>query len=134
MDRSWLRRGIVSPAPWARSVPDVWADTLVTFARYLAAENDFGGFGRGASLSWDLYCVVGLQTETGITTGDTVARVRRYYEVICDMPDDVDLLPRKGDRMIFTDPAGRVRDMPIKSADLPENLADHVEIQSEEFE
>lgn len=140
LNRSWLRRGLTSPAPWAKSVPDLHAETLVTFYRTGSADNGFGGFGRdGATITFlETNCNVSLMTESGLTNDrETLGGiVRRFYDVLMDIPEDFDfdLLPRKGDRMTFTDAAGRRVDVAIARCDLPEGLADHVEIESVEFE
>lgn len=141
LDRSWVRRPLVSPAPWGRSVPAVWADTEVAFMRRMGDDNGIGGTG-GQAIGTVLVIMAsvsispepGLHIEIGV--GGSIRR--RYYLTIFDVPRDPafdwDTLPVKGDTETFVDVAGRNVSVLVKAVHLPQNLGDHVEIESEEFD
>lgn len=141
LDRAWARRPLVSPPPFGRSVPAIWADTEVTFLRRQSTNNDIGGTGGEADLTVLIVMAnVALSPEPGlhieIAAGGAVRR--RYYMIIFDIPPDPlfdwDTLPQKGDYVTFTDAGGRITRTPVKSVLLPENLADHCEVETEEFD
>ena len=141
LDRAWARRPLVSPPTWGRSVPVIWADIEVTFLRRNSSDNGIGGTSGAVELTLlTIKASVSISPEPGlhIEIGSGGSIRRRYYLTIFDIPRnpdfDWDLLPQKGDYEVFYDVAGRYVSVPIKAVHLPQNLGDHVEIESEEFD
>lgn len=140
LDRAWPRRPLVSPPPFGRSVPDIWADTEVVFLRRISSDNGIGGTsGADQAELLTVMANVSLSPEPGIQVevGAGGAVRRRFYLTIFEVDPatfDWDLLPRKGDYETFVDPGGRAVTVPIDSVLIPEGIVDHIEIESTELD
>ncbi len=147
LDDGWTRSALTDPYPFGESLPDEWLDVELNFYRRTGGTaNSIGGFkGRGAPLAY-LICNgkaeieqdAGIVGNAGGEAGATIGNfVSRHYSILIPMPGvpgNDEGFPRKGDRVWWYDAVGRRIDVPLKAVDVPEGLADHIEIISEDFE
>jgi hypothetical protein len=143
-DRSWLTRGYFNPAPWARTIAPLVAETEVTFYRETRTKNDMGGF--TGEVATDPYLVAMCHVEVEETSPYRTAATAlapiqtRHFSVLLPIewlgiPIQPDLIPQKGDRVAFVDALGRQIDTPINTTpEDPVNALDHLELQTDEFE
>lgn len=141
IDRAWVRRPLVSPAPWGESLPDVWLETELNFYRRTdTTQNRIGGFaGSGVPNN---YLIINGHAEVAERTGLSIGGeqpgggtiVRRHYNIFIPVPGDTGLLPRAGDRVWFYDGLGRRIDVALEYVTPPEGIRDHIEISTAEFE
>lgn len=139
LDRSWVRRALVSPPPFGRSLPAVWKETEVTFSRRATSEDEHGGFKGETVVDFlTIYCHVEEQEGAQLVSDEGMLAlgpiVRRRYDIICPIPDDVSTVPKRGQIARFLDPIGRAISVPIERVGVPEGLADHLELVSEELD
>jgi hypothetical protein len=145
-DRAWTRRPFVSPARWMpmRSVPDLWAETTVTFSRSMPVATRAGGFDRSSTIG-TIYLVANCHVETdqslapAAQPGGEALVIANWWSiflpiVIDDVPLDPENYPRKGDKVTFTDDLGKTISMDIRAVISPETIADHFEIMTETWE
>lgn len=137
LDRSWLRRGLVSPSPtWGLSAPDLWLETQVTFQRNEMVRDAGGGFTTGGPGALAVTMMhVEIRIDDSQTLADPLTPVaRRYYSLIGPVPVDPADMPRKGDVALFTDPAGKPVRALIRTVDMPEGIPDHIEVETDRWE
>ena len=150
LDHGWTRSPLTDPPPWGESLPDEWLDVELNFYRRTGGTaNTIGGFqGRGTNQNY-LIChgKAEMETDTDVITtsggggGEVGSFKTRHYTIFVrtesvrvDGAVSHDLLPKKGDRVWWYDAIGRRIDVAIHSVDIPEGLADHIEIISEDIE
>lgn len=137
----WARQGFEHPAPWAESVPDDWADTMLHFTSSEAAPvlNDVGGFSGSATPS-DTATLQGraeLVAESGLAIeAGGAPYTRRYYRLFVPLPLPTGaVMPDPGQRVWFLDALGRTIDVAINHVDVyGSSTADHLEITTEDVE
>lgn len=137
--RSWLVRGLQSPNPkWAKTGHPILHETVLSFARTAYVKDDTGAFkGSGAAAQYlqvEGHCE--LQVSSASVVGDPAVGLvhKRTYDIFIDLPADTDLIPRKGDVVSFTDERGKAISLRVAFVDVAEGWADHLEIETEEFE
>jgi len=138
--RSVYTRGFYSPSPWARRGAALTYDTPVTFRRHTLVDAGAGTFapasGPGMPALWATVAHVELETEGGLLVqADGLGPLnRRRYVIICEVPTDTSQLPKRDDYVEFTDAVGQAVRTKVDKADIPLNLADHIEIETEWFQ
>jgi hypothetical protein len=145
-ERSWLGRGTFSPSPWGRTMHAILKETSVEFLRPPITKDNTGAFKGGKPATYmTLWCHVDLQIDPagdiskdnrGLP-GTSIAPIqRRNYLIMVDLADVTDpaLYPKQFDRARFTDQLGVTRDLKLINVDAPGGQADHIEIQTEDFE
>lgn len=137
-DRAWVKRPLVAAPHFGRSVPDVWTNTVATFVRRDPVTNAIGGFaGATERVVATVPAYQELATDSGLHIALDAGPVRRRHYLIIVAHTaftDATQYPRKGDTVRFTDEVGIQRSMPVEKADRPEGIADHWEIETQEFE
>lgn len=120
-------------------------ETSVQFLRPALSKDNTGAFKGGAPVAYmTLWCHVDIQIDPagdiskdnrGLP-GTSIAPIqRRNYLIMVDLTDvDPTLYPKQLDRARFTDQLGVVRDLKLVNIDAPGGQADHIEIQTEDFE
>lgn len=141
LDHGWTRSPLTDPYPWGASLPDEWMSVELNFYRMTSSTaNDIGGF-KGSGVASNYLIINGhaeLLTDAGMPDIGQVqavgAFIARHYEIIMPIPSNLSTVPLKGDRVWWYDAIGRRIDVALRSVDVPEGLADHIEISSDEFE
>lgn len=145
IDRAWSRRPFVSPARWMpeASVPALWAETLVTFSRVAGTLTTGGGIDRnvtGGSIFLMTYChaEIAESTAPAAQSGGESLVMAKWWTiflplVVDDVPLDPSNYPRKGDHLRFIDDLGTAWELDIRAVTSPENVADHLELDTETF-
>lgn len=138
LHRSWLLRGAMSPTPrWGKSMSGLLEETEVTFLRAGSGLNAMGGFeGNDAGVAEYLVAMCHVELEehsVPITEPSVGYMLKRFYWLSMAIPDSADHIPRQYDRVRFTDAAGRPVDLSLQTADMPEGVADHIEMTTEDW-
>lgn len=145
IDRSWSRRPLVSPGRFAQSIPRIWATTSVSFERRVSTPNSIGGMGAAAPaivLTVNANVSIEVESTLQVQKGDvrdvrSGPAARRFYTILfasTELADPPTVWPQKGDIAIFTDAKGLLVRTPVAAADVPESIADHWELTTEEIE
>lgn len=133
MDRSWLRRAYVSPAHFARTLPGVWLDREVTFARTEVVRDDYGSF-SGSEVEYLTIMGHVRRDERAMETmsgADSIIR-RQRLDIRIPWPADAEDIPKKGDFVSATLDTGTVR-MHITDVKSPRGMSDHIHVVAEEY-
>ena len=139
LSRSWIKRGWANPtSTWGKSVPPVWAETPVVFSRRTKVVNPFGALVGGPEttvLAQNCHCEL-VEVRVSYTSKDeqTGTLLQHSWQVYGDMPKDVSTLPREGDFVSFTKVEGIPVDLQIKHVYVNDQLADHFQVETVEFE
>lgn len=137
LDRAWTRRPLVSPPWFGRSVPPTWTESEVAFTGADLVPDGDGGFEKpGESAHLTLKAHVEEVNVTDASPSDTIGTInRRMLRVFVPLPLPAGArLPRRGEHMLWTSDLGREYRVLVKSVTSPENLGDHLEIESEAYD
>jgi len=138
--RSVYTRGYFSPSPWAKQALGLLNDTWVTFTRYSLQDVGSGNFepisGPGPTGFLTVQAHVEIETDSGVLVQiDSPGPLdRRHWLVVIETPVDTATHPKRDDVMTFTDALGRAVSVKVAKVDIPTNMPEHMEIQSESFE
>lgn len=140
LNRSWLRRGWASPTPtWGLSVPELWAETLVEFYRRDPALNEYGTFsGAPEVVFWSVraHCeLVEARAQEIAYDFPFGTMLKKNWSIYAKYPLEPDSqMPKEGDHVRFTSVDGLSVDIQIKHVYVKDSLADHVQVETLEFE
>ena len=140
LDRSWVRRALVSPPVWGSSIPDVWKDAEAIFSRPTPSPDGYGGFTHTTATFLTVPAVIYQTHEDPFSLATGVVK-RVVVKALIDLddipnPDSLPLtglVPRKGDTMTYTDPLGETFKVLVDRVENPGELNDHLEINCWEF-
>jgi len=133
--RSWLARGAFSPSPtWGDVTHAIMLESTVAFTRTGLVRDGSGGFMPSPT---EAYLTVQAHVEflesANAYMNETVGPARqRVFMVYMDMPADLTDVPKKGDRIAFTDATNVARDIPITKVTNPQGLGEYLVIETEE--
>jgi hypothetical protein len=142
LDRAWVRRGLVRPAPWGATLTGAWLDAEVTFSRQTIEDDGYGGFIGGSPRQYlTTRAHVRFQSD-GATTGPYTVPTspsgtdtnRRRLDIRLPRPSDSADIPRKGDRVEYTIDRGDTLNLFIANVHSPRNFSDHIKVETEWFE
>jgi len=138
LNRSWVRRGAFSPAPWGYLVPELFRETQVMFFREISEEDEF--FEQESNFATLTYLDVMAHVERleRPAFDDAMIQGRQIkvtWHVYCPQPEDIDQWPKVGDKVAFTDSEAFARELTIDSAYAPEESSEteHIEVTSSEL-
>jgi hypothetical protein len=138
IDRAWSRRGFASPPWFGRTLPPTWLETSVTFRRTTGGADDgAGGWTAGGPVDYLTVMAHAEQrdyTMDGARVLDANTAKLRFWTLYFPLPSNVSLVPVKGDEVRFQDALGTVTTTFVRSVHLPEQLRDHVEVETEDVE
>lgn len=139
LGRSWLKRGWASPTPtWGSSVPPVWRETVVSFERREKKLNEYGSMvGSPTTIIWTTtaHCeIVEVRAQEMSTDFVHGPLLKRSWSIYAPYPSDQEQLPHQGDYARFTTVDGKEVDLQIKHVYVKDSLADHVQVDTIEFE
>lgn len=144
LDRAVTRRPFVSGNPiWGQAVNDLWAETSVSFARVVQTDNGAGDFISSPSAVYlTVMCHVEVESKERpySTELDSGPSAERFWTIYMPFRDrfgaavDPMLYPIKGNRAQFTTDTGQLIDLPIEYVHSPDDILDHLEIETVEFQ
>jgi hypothetical protein len=138
LDRGWPRRALVSPPYFGRTLPPLWLDTPVAFYRKVMVDDGHGGFSATGAPDGPYLAVMAAcdyvshsawNAPEGLVGG--LKRSLRFYITI---PEDPDLIPRRGDEVDWTSDIGVRHRIRIDSVESAAQRHDHLTILTEALE
>lgn len=138
LNRSWLRRGLFNPAPWASSTPSVWMETEIFIVRTEMIADEFHGF-EGDDVAMTVWSAFGHVDQTSNMADDEVLAsggfvVSRKWDIILPVPPSSLNWPIKGDVVAFDSSAGQPVQVVVDDVMLvDQNDPDHLELMGVEI-
>lgn len=142
LDRAWVRRGLVGPAKWGRTLSSAWLDSEVTFLRVERVDDGYGGFSSSDGPVEFLTCQAHVRfVSDGASTGPFTVPAeggtstnRRRLDIRFEYPPDPDLYPKRGDSVEFVLDTGVKLRLYVDNVHSPRNWRDHLKVETEWFE